>query len=126
MDKGFFDLIETFEGFGFMPLLEDWRCDDLATISPFKEMAKAKDTDDFYFKKAADVNLLFPERPNAILKYVKTGEFDSSPVDFIYLCVDPFSLPALFEEARAFGSDTSDGALNFFEALNNLVAVLRD
>jgi hypothetical protein len=49
---------------------------------------------------------------------VKTGEFDGSPVDVIYLCVDPYSFPAIMELARAFGHETSDTILNFFDSLN--------
>ena len=118
MDKGFFSMIKTLEGLGFVPAAEDWRCDDLATISPFKELAEEQETDDFYFENDEDFNLLFPEREDAILKYVKTGEFDSSPVDYVYLCIDPFSFPALVEQLRAFGAETSDSAISFAEALN--------
>jgi hypothetical protein len=41
MDKGFFDVIKTLEEFGFKSPQDDWRCDDLATISPFKEIAES-------------------------------------------------------------------------------------
>jgi len=94
-------------------------------MSPFKEMAEDQDTDDFYFENADDFELLFSERTDAVLKYVKTGAYEGSPVDYIYLCVDPFSLPAILEQARAFNAETSDSILNIYDSLNQLVGALR-
>jgi hypothetical protein len=96
IDKGLFDLAYTLENLGFRFPVENWRCDDLVTISPFKELAEEQETDNFYFDEET-FDLWFPDRPDAVLKYVKNGEFDSDHTDIIYMCADTFSVPAIIE-----------------------------
>lgn len=105
--------------------MENWRCDDLGTISPFKEMAEAQEEEGIFNWEEEDFNLFFSDREDAILKYVMVGEYDETPVDIIYLCADTFSFPALMEQARAFGLDISDSQISLAETLNSFSTTLK-
>ena len=75
----------------------------------------------FYFE-AEDWDLIFLERSDAIIKYIGTGAFDDvgdySTVDYIYVCMDALSYPALLLQLRTFGFETTDASVNFFETVN--------
>lgn len=43
---------------------------------------------------------------------------DTDTVDYIYVCMDAFSYPALLEQLRTFGLETTDASVSFFETLN--------
>ena len=111
MDHDFFELANVLDNLGFKFPLENWRCDDLNTISPFKELAEEQETDDFFFDEDT-FNLFFPERTDAVLKYAKNGESGGDFTDIVYLCMDTFSAPAIIEQARAFGLNTADSAIS--------------
>jgi len=120
MDRGFFDLIDTIEGFGFkMPF--DFRCESLAEVSPFKEISERQEEDDgiFLFEEE-DYDLFFPDRPDAVLNFRKRGLEEAIPHEIIYICADTFSMPGLMDTARAFGRDISDAQISFAETFNQL------
>jgi hypothetical protein len=51
MDRGFFNIISTLEKFGFKNRFPNWRCDDIATISPFKKIAERQEDEIFYWEE---------------------------------------------------------------------------
>ena len=124
LDKDFFYMASILENLGFKFPLEDWRCDDLVTGSPFMEYAEEQETDNFYLEEE-QFELWFPDREDAVLKYVKDVDEDVRHIDVIYLCVDPFSMPALIEQTRAFGLEASDSAISFQESLNSFFSIFK-
>ena len=128
LDRGFFDIADTLEALGFVfPL--DWKCEDLAEVSPFKDIAErqlaaAYDDGDYFYWGDEDFELFFPDRSDALLKLVRMDDYNSI-VEVIYACADPFSLPAALVEARAFGLDTSDSSVSLIESLNAFGDIIR-
>jgi hypothetical protein len=93
IDKGFVDMIYFLENFGFKSPIDDWRCGDLVSISPFKEIAeRIEQTDGFYYEEE-DFNKFFLDREDSILKFITMrGYIDNAPTPLIgevfYICFD--------------------------------------
>jgi hypothetical protein len=117
-------MADTLEEFGFVfPL--DWKCEDLARAYPFIEITERQNEEsyeegDWFFWEEEDWDLFFNDRADALLKFLRVDEYPwgSGPTEIIYLCADPFSLPAAMVAARAFGLDTSDSNVSLVESLN--------
>jgi len=139
LDRDFISLIEAAEAFGFtMPF--DFRCDELGAITPFKEISErlideavAADEDqdlvdefEFAFTDEDEFNSVFPDRPDAILKFMKYHEFAPfDAFDQYYICVDPFAVEALLVQLEMFGLEPNYSSANFLIAFNSLFSIFK-
>ena len=116
IDKQFVDLIEMAKKYGLkIPL--DITCDDLGTIPPFSQIAKAlydeveaEDADQnladgviFNYPSKEVFELLLPPRKDAIVKLVDFIGRGNEEADFYYICVGSFSFPAILAQVRGMG-----------------------
>jgi hypothetical protein len=138
IDKQFVDLIEMAKKFGLkIPL--DITCDDLGTVPPFSQIAKAlydeaeaEDAEQgladgviFNYPSKEVFELLLPPRKDAIVKLVDFIGRWNEEAEFYYICVDGFSFPAILAQVRGMGIPIPPEAIKVIDIFNMLSVIFK-
>jgi hypothetical protein len=138
IDNQFDQLLGMAKKFGLkIPL--DVACDDLGTVPPFNQIAKAiydaaqaadatqtlADGKNFNYPAKEAYELLFPPRNDAIVKLVDFLATDNKEAEFYYICVDSFSFPAVLAQVRGMGIPIPPEAIKVIDIVNKLSVIMK-
>lgn len=132
MDRGFIDFIETLYKLGFKANF-DYQCEDLATISPFKEIAKyqydtAEDLDDtqtmfdevtFCYYDSDTYESIFSTSEDAFHRLAQVSDYWGSDeyIEIHYFCGDTTNPGSFLEFAGLHGATPSYTLTNLYSSL---------